>query len=98
MHVLNVIEYAMGNQCTSLLCGTKTGDTWCVDIIFVYKSIGHVQNCVTYCVRSTVYAWTCYMLCFGTSIETCNRLSIIMLCKVFYIASIRLNEHDQNMV
>ena len=47
VRVLNVIEDATGNYCTSLLCGTKTGETWCVDILFVGKFVGHVQNRVT---------------------------------------------------
>ena len=57
--------------------------------------MGHVENGTTYCVRFCAWAWTWHMLCFGTSIETCNNLSITF-CQVSYTTSISLSEHEQN--
>lgn len=65
MCILNVIEDAVGNWCTSLLCGTKTCVCNCVDILYVWKFIGHVESGISWCVHLCAWAWslgTCYVL------------------------------------
>ena len=93
--IFNVIDDAVAIHARRCPVAHKHVTTSTLTLSMCNLRMSHVENGTTYCVRFCAWAWTWHMLCLGTSIETCNNLSITF-CQVSYTTSISLSEHEQN--